>query len=69
MPTLKFTVVVEDVTENEYNRLIVFIKENIPTTDRNTPQYKEQSFDEEKPTRLTFKFRNEEQAMAVKLIL
>jgi len=66
---LEHSVKVEDISEDDYNRLIMFIKENVPTTDRATPKFKEPSWDEEYPTKLIFRFRHEEQAMAFKLIV
>ncbi len=66
---LEHFVTVEDIDELEYERLVKFSKENVPTTDRSTPSYREQSYNEEKPTKLTFRFRSAEQAMAFKLIL
>ena len=66
---LEHSVKVEDISEDDYNRLIAFIKENVPTTDRSTPKFKEPSWDEERPTKLIFRFRQEEQAMAFKLVL
>ena len=66
---LEHSVTVENIDEAEYERLVKFLKENVPTTDRATPGYREPSYDDEKPTKLTFRLRNEEQAMALKLIL
>ncbi len=66
---LEHSVMVENVSEDEYNRLIGFIKENVPTTDRSTPQWKPPALDEDRPTKLVFRFRDESQAMAFKLII
>jgi len=68
-PMLEHFVTVEDVNEDEYNRLMTFVKENVSTTERNTPKFREPSFDDERPTKLTFRFRDEAKAMAFKLIL
>ena len=66
---LEHSVIVEDIDELEYERLVKFSKENVPTTDRSTPGYREPSYNEKKPTKLIFRFRSAEQAMAFKLIL
>lgn len=62
-------ITVEDIDEQEYERLINFLKENVPTTDRATPKYTEPSHYDDRPTKLTFRFRHEEQAMAFKLVV
>ena len=59
---LKYRIMVEDISEEEFNRLKAWVIENIPTTNRLTPNYKEWS-------KLTFRFREEEEAMGFKLIL
>ncbi len=56
-----------DVTMEEYERLAEWIRENIPTTDRFTPEWNPRRWDETQ--KLRFKFRSEEYAMAFKLIL
>lgn len=67
---LEHTVKVIDATEDDYDRLIEFIKKNVPTTDRATPKFRKPAWNEgDSPTRLIFRFRNEEQAMAFKLVV
>lgn len=66
---LNHSVKVENVSEDDYNLLIVFIKENVSTIDRATPKFREPTSNEDNPTKLIFRFRHEEQAMAFKLII
>ena len=66
---LPHSIIVEDASEVEYERMISCLKENVPTTDRSTPKFSEPSNDEERPTKMAFRFRHEEQAMAFKLIV
>lgn len=40
--TATFFVEVEDITEDEFNRLKQWVKENIPSTERFTPEWKEE---------------------------
>ena len=58
---LEHSIVVEDLQEDEYDRLVVWIRENIPSTERKTPHYK--------AGKLRFGFTHEEHAMAFKLML
>ena len=58
---LKHSILVEEISHEEYERLVEWIKENIPTTERKTPEYKD--------GRIRFGFVHEEHAMAFKLIL
>lgn len=39
--TVLFYVDVEDITSDEFNRLKQWVKENIPSTERYTPEWKE----------------------------
>lgn len=56
-----------EVSFEEYERLVEWMKENIPTTDRFTPDWNpKRQYDTQK---LRFRFRTEEYAMAFKLIL
>ena len=73
---LEFKVVVEEITRDEYDRLTKWVRENIPTTERFTPEWTtETDFFNSQPVpvsmmeKIVFKFRNEEHAMAFKLIL
>lgn len=56
-----------EVTMEEYERLVEWIKENIPTIDRFTPEWNHKKWDDIQ--KLRFRFRHEEHAMAFKLIL
>ena len=56
-----------EVTFDEYMRLVEWIKENIPTIDRFTPDWNSRGWDDTQ--KLRFRFRHEEHAMAFKLIL
>ena len=58
---LKHSILVEGITHEEYERLVVWIRENIPTTERKTPEYRD--------GRIRFGFVHEEHAMAFKLML
>ncbi len=58
---LKHSILVEDISHDEYETLVEWIKENIPTTERKTPQYRD--------GRIRFGFTCEEHAMAFKLML
>lgn len=73
---LEYKVVVEEITRDEYTRLTNWIRENIPSTERFTPEWKsETNFFNSQPVvvsmmeKIVFKFKNEEHAMAFKLIL
>lgn len=67
--TLPHSITVEDASEQEYGMMISFLKENVPTTDRSTPKFSEPNGFDDKTTKMTFRFRHEEQAMAFKLIV
>ncbi len=56
-----------EVSIEEYEKLAEWIKENIPTTDRFTPEWDPRDWDEIQ--KLRFRFRSEAYAMAFKLIL
>lgn len=58
---LKYSIVVEKLSREEYDLLVEWIRENIPTTGRRTPEYRE--------GRIRFGFVEEEHAMAFKLLL
>lgn len=61
-------VIVEDCDEVEFTRMMDWVKINIPTTDRRTPNFRPPTFDPDMPTKLVFRFRTENQAMAFKLV-
>ena len=63
-----FHVDVENITKDEFNRLKQWVKENIPSTERYTPEWKSDDSlsDMEK---LRFRFTHEEHAMAFKLVI
>jgi len=42
--TALFYVDVEDITQDEFDRLKQWVKENIPSTERYTPEWKEDEF-------------------------
>ena len=68
--TLDYYIVVEDVTEVEFNRLNRWVHCNISSTERYTPEWKPvDGFVQAMMTKVTFRFRYEDQAMAFKLIL
>lgn len=56
-----------EVSIEEYEKLSEWTKENIPTTDRFTPEWSHRSWDD--IPKLRFRFRSEAYAMAFKLIL
>lgn len=56
-----------EVSIEEYEQLVEWIKENIPTTDRFTPEWDSGYWNDKQ--KLRFKFRTESYAMAFKLIL
>lgn len=66
---LPHSITVEDASEQEYETMVNFLKENVPTTDRSTPKFLEPHRTEDRTTKLVFRFRHEEQAMAFKLIV
>lgn len=55
------------VSFEEYEKLAGWVKENISTTDRFTPDWDSKRWGD--PQKLRFRFRHEEHAMAFKLIL
>lgn len=80
--TATFFVEVEDITEDEFNRLKQWVKENIPSTERFTPDWKSEdllaaagiaipgaSVYGDTMKKIQFRFKFEEHAMAFKLIL
>ena len=83
--TAVFYIDVEEIDEVEFNRLKQWIKENISSTERFTPEWKEDDFSmsmqnlgsaitvgapQGGPTqKFRFRFKYEEDAMAFKLIL
>ena len=67
--TLPHSIIVENASEQEYEIMINFLKENVPTTDRSTPKFSEPRQSEDRTTKLVFRFRHEEHAMAFKLIV
>lgn len=58
---LKHSILVEDITTEDYDKLVEWIRENIPTTERKTPEYRS--------GKIRFGFVHEEHAMAFKLML
>ena len=56
-----------EVSIEEYEKLAEWVKENIPTIDRFTPEWNHKKWGDVQKKR--FKFRYEEHAMAFKLIL
>ncbi len=58
---LKHSILVEEISREEYDRLVEWIKENIPTTERKTPEYRD--------GKIRFGFVHEEHAMGFKLML
>jgi len=56
-----------ETTFEEYENLVVWIKENVPTIDRFTPDWNPRR--QHDTQKLRFRFRYEEHAMAFKLIL
>ena len=72
--SLDHVITVEDITYEDYVRLMRWVHENIPSTERFTPKWFS-DYDYASPTaagrmdKIHFRFRHEEQAMAFKLIL
>jgi len=61
-----------EVTEDEFNRLKQWVRENIPSTERFTPEWKPNDDWTGSPPsmeKVRFRFKFEEHAMAFKLIL
>ncbi len=56
-----------EVSFEEYEKLAGWVKENISTIDRFTPDWNPKGWDDTQ--KLRFRFRHEEHAMAFKLIL
>ena len=56
-----------EISFEEYEKLAGWVKENIPTIDRFTPDWNPKGWDDTQ--KLRFRFRHEEHAMAFKLIL
>ena len=71
--SLDHIITVEDISYEEFERLMKWVNENIPSTERFTPKWNS-DFDLNSPMddytdKIHFRFRHEEQAMAFKLIL
>lgn len=68
--TLKYFVEVEIETIEKYNELVSWARKNIPSVDRSTPEYHDDVYIGSHIDNVyKFYFRDEDQAMAFKLII